>query len=173
MSGGCYLVCKKRCGTLARNCCTSRDSWVRVASDRNSNDEDRTCSSPQSYGHSSRHSFEVHRQGGAVVAAHPFRWGQPFDEIIYEEQPELDGVELMTSNMDEYCRRRTAELVGLPGMRPLAGLGSSDAHREEALAACYTVFDGTVRDGRDLVEAIRGRRATPHDRLAEEANGAA
>src|SRR5439155_6313336 len=74
---------------------------------------------------------EVHRQGGAVVAAHPFRWGQPFDEILYEEQPELDGVEMMTSNMDEYCRRRTAELVGLSGMRPLAGLGSSDAHQEE------------------------------------------
>jgi predicted metal-dependent phosphoesterase TrpH len=114
---------------------------------------------------------EVHRQGGAVVAAHPFRWGQPFDEILYEEQPMLDGVEMMTSNMDEYCRRRTAELVGLPDMRPLAGLGSSDAHQEETLAACYTVFAGTVRDVRDLVEAIRGRRSTPHDRLAEEANG--
>ena len=25
---------------------------------------------------------EVHGQGGAVVAAHPFRWGQPFDEIL-------------------------------------------------------------------------------------------
>src|SRR5262245_26865170 len=25
---------------------------------------------------------EVHRQGGAVVAAHPFRWGQPFEEIL-------------------------------------------------------------------------------------------
>jgi predicted metal-dependent phosphoesterase TrpH len=112
---------------------------------------------------------EVHRQGGAVVAAHPFRWGQPFGEILYEEQPELDGVEMMTSNMDEHCRRLTAELVKLPGMRPLAGLGSSDAHHENTLAACYTVFDGSVRDGRDLIDAIRNRRATPHDRLAEEA----
>jgi predicted metal-dependent phosphoesterase TrpH len=111
---------------------------------------------------------EVHRQGGAVVAAHPFRWGQPFDEILYEEQPELDGVEMMTSNMDGYCRRRTAELVGLPGMRPLAGLGSSDAHQEETLAACYTVFEGAIRDGRDLIEAIRSRRSTAHDRLEEE-----
>jgi hypothetical protein len=25
---------------------------------------------------------EVHRQGGAVAAAHPYRWGQPFDEIL-------------------------------------------------------------------------------------------
>src|SRR5437868_2217657 len=40
---------------------------------------------------------EVHRQGGAVVAAHPFRWGQRFDEILRKEQPELDGLELMTS----------------------------------------------------------------------------
>src|SRR6266849_8495364 len=49
---------------------------------------------------------EVHRQGGAVVAAHPFRWGQPFDEILRDEQPELDGLELMTNNMDAICRER-------------------------------------------------------------------
>src|SRR5438552_5288300 len=53
---------------------------------------------------------EVHRQGGAVVAAHPFRWGQPFDEILEEERPELDGLELMTSHMDADCRRRAAQV---------------------------------------------------------------
>src|ERR1700681_4007329 len=53
---------------------------------------------------------EVHRQGGAVVAAHPFRWGQPFDDILRRQQPELDGLELMTSNMDADCRRRAAEI---------------------------------------------------------------
>ena len=51
---------------------------------------------------------EVHRQGGAVVAAHPFRWGQPFEDILEEERPELDGLELMTSNMDAECRKRAA-----------------------------------------------------------------
>src|SRR5438552_3956546 len=35
---------------------------------------------------------EVHRQGGVVVAAHPFRWGQPFREILREQEPELDGL---------------------------------------------------------------------------------
>src|SRR5205814_8411721 len=39
---------------------------------------------------------EVHAQGGAVVAAHPFRWGQPFEEILKRENPDLDGLELMT-----------------------------------------------------------------------------
>src|SRR5207237_6228270 len=73
---------------------------------------------------------EVHRQGGAVVAAHPFRWGQLFDDILREEQPELDGLELMTSNMDADCRARAAA-VWRSGR--LAGLGSSDAHHEEVL----------------------------------------
>src|SRR5436309_3997205 len=70
---------------------------------------------------------EVHRQGGAVVAAHPFRWGQPFTDILRGERPELDGLELMTSNMDADCRRRAAAVREEYG---LAGLGSSDAHQE-------------------------------------------
>src|SRR5262245_58085030 len=68
---------------------------------------------------------EVHRQGGAVVAAHPFRWGQKFDEIIARQKPAIDGMELMTNNMDADCRRRSAltrERLGV------TGLGSSDAH---------------------------------------------
>ena len=106
---------------------------------------------------------EVHRQGGAVVAAHPFRWGQPFADILQREQPELDGLELMTSNMDADCRRRAAEIKR---GRPLAGLGSSDAHREEVLGFCYTDFDAQIRNSRDLVEAIRGRRAVACERAA-------
>jgi predicted metal-dependent phosphoesterase TrpH len=105
---------------------------------------------------------EVHRQGGAVVAAHPFRWGQPFEEILREEQPELDGLELMTSNMDAECRRRAAEVHR---RRPLAGMGSSDAHREETLGCCYTEFPDPVRDLRDLVEAIRTRQVRAHERI--------
>jgi predicted metal-dependent phosphoesterase TrpH len=104
---------------------------------------------------------EMHRQGGAVVAAHPFRWGQPFRDILDEEQPELDGMELMTSNMDANCRRLAAEVFA---ERRLAGLGSSDAHHESVLGVCYTEFEGTIRDIRDLVEAIRSRRSTPCDR---------
>ena len=70
---------------------------------------------------------EVHAQGGAVVAAHPFRWNQPFEEILKREKPDLDGLELMTSNMDADCRRRAAVVQE---RLSLAGLGSSDAHHE-------------------------------------------
>jgi predicted metal-dependent phosphoesterase TrpH len=103
---------------------------------------------------------EVHRQGGAVVAAHPFRWGQRFDEILKNEKPELDGLELRTSNMDANCRRRAAEIQKTYN---LAGLGSSDAHSESVLGYCYTEFDAQIRDTKGLVAAIRSRRTTAHD----------
>jgi predicted metal-dependent phosphoesterase TrpH len=106
---------------------------------------------------------EVHRQGGAVVAAHPFRWGQPFDDILREEQPELDGLELMTDHMDAECRQRAAEVFR---QHRLAGLGSSDAHHEALLGACYSEFEATIRNSRDLVAAIRSGRVVAHARAA-------
>ncbi len=106
---------------------------------------------------------EVHRQGGAVVAAHPFRWGQTFDDILKSERPELDGLELMTNNMDADCRRRAAEVHARLN---IAGLGSSDAHGEDVLGVCYTEFDADISSMADLVRAIRERRATACDRLA-------
>jgi predicted metal-dependent phosphoesterase TrpH len=105
---------------------------------------------------------EVHAQNGAAVAAHPFRWGQPFDEIVRDEQPELDGMELMSSNMDDDSRKRAAEFIR---NRPWAGLGCSDAHHETVLGVCYTEFAATIRNSRDLVEAIRDRKTMPRDRL--------
>jgi predicted metal-dependent phosphoesterase TrpH len=103
---------------------------------------------------------EVHRQGGAVVAAHPFRWGQPFDDILRREKPELDGLELMSNNMDADTRRRAAEVHQRGG---LAGMGSSDAHSEEVLGCCYTEFADPVHNAQDLVAAIRGGRVTARE----------
>jgi predicted metal-dependent phosphoesterase TrpH len=105
---------------------------------------------------------EVHRQGGAVVAAHPFRWGQPFRDILQRANPDLDGLELMTNNMDADCRRQAAEVQAEHGF---AGMGSSDAHHEDVLGVCYTEFDATIRTLPDLVAAIRGRRATARERV--------
>jgi PHP-associated len=106
---------------------------------------------------------EVHRQGGAVVAAHPFRWRQPFLDILRERRPDLDGLELMTKNMDADCRRQALEVQK---QRPLAGLGSSNAHHEDELGFCFSEFATPVRDQRDLVEAIRSRKTTAHERAA-------
>ena len=90
---------------------------------------------------------EVHQQGGAVVAAHPFRWGQPFEEIMQKEQPELDGLEMMSKNMDAECRQLAAGALQTYGPRlGLAALGNSDAHSTDMLGVCYT---GLRRHHRD------------------------
>jgi len=111
---------------------------------------------------------EVRAQGGAVVAAHPFRWGQRFDDIIRQHEPELDGLEVMSSNMDTDGRRRAADLVR---RHSWVGLGCSDAHHEKVVGACYTQFAVPIRNNRDLVQAIRARKATAHDRLVEPFRG--
>ena len=103
---------------------------------------------------------EVHAQGGAVVAAHPFRWNQPFEEILRRERPALDGLELMTNNMDADGRRRAAEVQA---RLSLAGLGSSDAHHEDMLGCCHTDFPDGIKTITDLVTAIRGRRTAACD----------
>jgi predicted metal-dependent phosphoesterase TrpH len=104
---------------------------------------------------------EVHRQGGAVVAAHPFRWGQPFADILRRHRPELDGLELLSSNMDDPCRARAAEVHA---RHDFVGLGNSDAHHEDVLGACYTEFPGRIASMADLVTALRGRQAVARER---------
>ncbi len=101
---------------------------------------------------------EAHNQGGAIVAAHPFRWGQPFDEIVRELRPELDGIEVMTSNMDAECRVRAALIQHAERW---TALGSSDAHQEEVIGCCHTEFPAAIRDQRDLIEALRGGQSHP------------
>jgi predicted metal-dependent phosphoesterase TrpH len=104
---------------------------------------------------------EVHRQGGVVVGAHPFRWGQDFDRIMATEHPELDGLELMSNNMDADGRRRAA---AVQQTARLAGLGNSDAHTLDVLGVCYTEFEDTITNMAELVGAIQARRTTAHER---------
>jgi predicted metal-dependent phosphoesterase TrpH len=99
---------------------------------------------------------EIHRQGGVAVAAHPNRWGQPFEKIVREQRPELDGIEVMSNNMDADLRSRAAEL--LLKFPHFAQLGNSDSHDPTTVGCCYTDFDADIRTAADLVEAIRGRK---------------
>lgn len=101
---------------------------------------------------------EVHRQGGAAIAAHPNRWGQPFEAILREQHPEIDGIEVMSNNMDADLRLRAAEL--LVKFPHFAQLGNSDSHDPATVGCCYTEFSATIRTAADLVAAIRGRKGT-------------
>jgi predicted metal-dependent phosphoesterase TrpH len=99
---------------------------------------------------------EVHRQGGVAVAAHPNRWGQPFEIILAEQRPEIGGIEVMSNNMDADLRGRAAEL--LVKFPHFAQLGNSDSHDPATVGCCYTEFEVEIRTTADLVTAIRDRR---------------
>ena len=99
---------------------------------------------------------EVHRQGGAAVAAHPNRWGQPFEKVVRDSGAELDGIEVMSNNMDRELRVQAAEL--LKKYPNFAQLGNSDSHAPWSVGCCYTEFDAVIRTSADLASAIRGRK---------------
>jgi predicted metal-dependent phosphoesterase TrpH len=99
---------------------------------------------------------EVRRQGGVCVAAHPNRWGQPFEKMLRDQCPELDGIEVMSNNMDADLRARAGGL--LIKYPHLAQLGNSDSHHPTTVGCCYTEFDAVIRTLGDLVTAIRGRK---------------
>jgi predicted metal-dependent phosphoesterase TrpH len=99
---------------------------------------------------------EVHKQGGACVAAHPNRWNQPFEKLVRDQQAELDGIEVMSNNMDADLRRMAAKL--LEKYPHYAQLGNSDSHVPSTVGCCYTDFDAEIRTNADLVAAIKGKK---------------
>ncbi len=99
---------------------------------------------------------EVHRQGGAAVIAHPYRWGQPVDKLLAEKKPEFDGIELVSNNMDRDVRKKAAALA--ERHPEFATIGNSDGHEWAVVGCCHTLFDVPVRTTAELVAAIRGRK---------------
>lgn len=99
----------------------------------------------------------------AVVAAHPFRWDQPFDAIVAEHGPAFDALELVSKNVTRETRARTESLLRGPGTG-MGATGSSDAHEIESLGCYFTEFDRPIRTIRDFVAALRSRGGRPAHR---------
>ena len=98
----------------------------------------------------------------AVVAAHPFRWDQPFDEIVAEHGPTFDALELVSNNVTAETRAKTRKLLS---ERPTMGAtGSSDGHEAEVVGCYFTEFADGVETIRDFVAALRSRRFRPRHR---------
>ena len=103
----------------------------------------------------------VRRHGGAIVAAHPFRWDQPFDAIVAEHGPVFDALELVSKNISVAMRARTEALLQT---YPMGTTGSSDAHEIPTIGCYFTEFDRPVRSIQDFVAALRDRRGRPRHR---------
>jgi hypothetical protein len=96
---------------------------------------------------------------GICISAHPFRNNnRGLGEHIRTVRHKLAGVEAFNGstlphhNLNAYT---LATELNLPSV------GSSDAHVLEKLGRYATVFQGRVRDERDLIEAVRQGRVFP------------
>jgi predicted metal-dependent phosphoesterase TrpH len=104
----------------------------------------------------------VRRHEAAIVAAHPFRWDQPFDEIIAEHGPVFDALELVSNNVDRHTRAKTRALLR---KFPMGETGSSDAHEIDVLGCYFSEFPGRVETMSEFVAALRARQGRPGNRV--------
>ncbi len=103
----------------------------------------------------------VQRHDAAIVAAHPFRWNQPFDEIVAEHGPVFDALELVSNNVTPETRKKTQALLRRHAM---GSTGSSDAHAVDVVGCYYTEFDRPIVTLDDFVAGIKSRRGRPRHR---------
>jgi predicted metal-dependent phosphoesterase TrpH len=103
----------------------------------------------------------VRRHEAAIVAAHPFRWDQPFDEIIEEHGPQFDALELVSNNIDRHTRAKTQALLN---KFPMGATGSSDGHEIDVVGCYFTEFPGRIETMSEFVAALRARQGRPGNR---------
>jgi predicted metal-dependent phosphoesterase TrpH len=95
----------------------------------------------------------VHQRGGAVVIAHPTRYGLGCDRILFDL--EFDGMEVVSTNM---CADEQDQALALSSCSGIRAIGASDAHTLHSIGDYYTVFDDPVDNVEDLVSALRRGR---------------
>ncbi|WP_165065242.1 PHP-associated domain-containing protein [Paludisphaera rhizosphaerae] len=103
----------------------------------------------------------VNRRGAAIVAAHPFRWLQPFDEIVGRYGPAFHGVEFVSNNVTAETRALADALLQAS---PMPRTGSSDAHDVDTLGCYYSEVEGPVETIADFVAALRRGAVQPRHR---------
>jgi hypothetical protein len=93
-----------------------------------------------------RLSEAVHRRGGLVIWAHPFRFGE--DHSSWIDAVELDGIEVMSSNMDKRIALLARKIAQEKGLMMFY---NSDTHRADTLGKYYNEIPVRLRRIEDLV----------------------
>jgi predicted metal-dependent phosphoesterase TrpH len=104
----------------------------------------------------------VDSQGGAMIAAHPFRRysvaGVRMDAEEASRCPVLawvDAVEVfngLATRMEVELAQEVLSRIGLPGV------AGSDSHTPQTVGSCYTVFERPLATVRDLVKEVKAGR---------------
>jgi predicted metal-dependent phosphoesterase TrpH len=104
----------------------------------------------------------VRKNRAAIVAAHPFRWDQPFDTFVAEHGPAFDALELVSNNITRETRSKTEALLRVnPSM---GATGSSDGHELHVVGCYFTEFADPIVTISDFVTALLNRRGRPGHR---------
>jgi len=107
---------------------------------------------------------EVHAQGGVVIAAHPTRDYQGFDDAAVAS---LDGTELAHPAMDASDNERQDFAAFFARARRLnpqvSPIGSSDFHVTPAIGQCRTYLLAREHSAAGVLEAIRSGRTVAVD----------
>jgi predicted metal-dependent phosphoesterase TrpH len=99
-------------------------------------------------------------RGGVSVLAHPFRWIHGAGRAVAERAP-VRGLEGRNGRSSEVANEK-AELCA--ARRGLGTIGGSDAHEDASLGRAFTEFPTEIDSMDDLLEAIRGGKASPGGR---------
>lgn len=97
----------------------------------------------------------------AIIAAHPFRWDQPFDEIVADHGPVFHAIELVSNNVTAETRARAESLLRT---HPMGASGSSDAHELATLGCYFSEIEGPVDTIAEFVAAVRRGKLRPGHR---------
>lgn len=105
---------------------------------------------------------EVHRQGGAAVAAHPYPQFQPaYDAEAIER---LDGSEVVRPDGQNDERAALELREFFERSKHLAAIGSTDWHGLGPLGYSRTFIFARERSEEGVIDAIRARRTVVYDR---------
>jgi len=103
----------------------------------------------------------AHREGGVVIAAHPFKKlhngnGDGYygaGDSIYGLA--IDGLEIEHLSYDEESRSLARDAMNA---MHIPGIGGSDSHDLSTVGICRTIFERTVTSTESLCEEIRAGR---------------
>ena len=114
----------------------------------------------------------VHNEGGIVILAHPFRYGNSVGENPEKLKTRfayVDGIEVFNANQSEKENEYGKKVWNTLG---IVGIGGSDAHSIEMVGKCLTQFYNVIRDEDDLIAEIKAGRCKPmiqnHNKIVEE-----
>lgn len=100
----------------------------------------------------------VRRHDAAIVAAHPFRWDQEFEEIVDDLGPVFEALELVSNNITPDTRHMTHQLAQ---KYDFALTGSSDGHQPEVVGCYFTEYLVPIRSMQDVVSALKRKAIRP------------